>query len=176
MKINFLILLSVFILSPFLNSDFSFAAESQTYHLGCDNHGFGVHIVEKNDRIYLLIRNEYGPESFPLYSGPVTGMSLNSIQMAHEDLAVFKDRVQVSWQKSLCSFDSKNKMIMSCNGEGEIEYPQTELKTFTFNSMLTHQETTMGNFDLINFHWLVTSKSLTHFVPFEFPLTNCKVY
>jgi hypothetical protein len=107
------------------------------FRMMCGTIGSTINVWASRGKVKMHLEDSGGHDNFPIYSGNVTPSMLPLVERAAKDLEAFDGSVQIEWDLSKCSYDTKRPLLISCMGKGEITVPEgvaltgTSLTTFT---------------------------------------------
>ncbi len=175
MKIIYAVLL-------FLSSLTTASAENQVQ---CSSGISSVVIYISDKTVIFKLEDRIGFRNFPIFSGVLTPMLLDSAQSALKDLKDIDGELTVSWPKENCHW---SKSFVDCAGRGEVQGMGSRFKkdekSILWSSGLStetiHHERMNLSYDKFSVHLNLSAKSdsegiQNYFVEFPFARENCRL-
>jgi hypothetical protein len=112
------------VLSLIFSTAHAYKAPS-TFSLTCTTSVAGASLYAEDGRLHFHLENGGGFENFPIYSGTVTPSMLPLIERGAKELAIFDADVDISWPLDKCAVDYARPYLIKCDGQGQLETPET---------------------------------------------------
>ena len=152
-------------------------AYSLEYRAACTgNRGkVSVQMYSNKGRLYMQYSNATGADDFPLYEGVVTKLTLPIIKIAQDDLALLDYQVLVSWPLDQCKFNSKEPLIMDCNGIGQFHFPlNSNLSSTTLITSKVTEESLSNKYEIFKMRWGIDGPDFHHSLALPFDPSQCQ--
>jgi hypothetical protein len=155
------------------------ATQAKDFSVTCSNSAAKIELWGEGVRFHLRLNDSAGFMGFPIYTGVVTPAVLPDIERGSKELSIFNSEVEITWDLSLCSIDSKKPFLILCGGLGKILQPEqapfvsTNLATSVnqIESLDFQAQTLNVNLALAK----TDGKSSYYFLSFPVDIQRCKL-
>lgn len=157
---------------------FNYSYAFETYQLQCfGNRGKVNIVIEKTEnKIRFTYNNLEGKKDFPIYDGVVTPNSLPFIKAAQKDLSIIDTKLVLEWNVEQCDMPTDNPMIITCNGEVDVQFPKnSKLKSFNFFTSIINEKTPRFTYEMLKVRLGLDTDQMHYLATMPFDPGHCQL-